>query len=159
MWEGTELIEIDAPQDAVWEVITDVARHADLAGSGEVKAIRMSGSLAAGTAWEADEVVKGMGAFEARSECTVLDPPREFVWKSFPPPVKKGNPDSVLDVTWAYRLTAQEGGTLLEHSFRVIEPKVGGLMVKAFYLLTRRASTIRKGMRRTLQNVKAAAEG
>lgn len=159
MWQGTERIEIHAPPVAVWAVIADVARHAELAGSGEVKAVRLHGALAKGATWEADEVVRGMGAFTATSECTEFDPPRAFAWRSFPPPVKKGNFDSVLDVTWGYRLTPEDGGTLLEQWFRVLEPRSGALMVKAFYLLTRRATTVRRGMRRTLRNVKAAVEG
>jgi hypothetical protein len=63
----------------------------------------------------------------------------------------------VADVTWWFRLSEEGDGIMLEHSFRVIEPKTGGMMMKMFYLLTRRASTIRKGMRRTLQNISAAA--
>lgn len=159
MWQGTEHVEIAAPPEAVWAIVADVSLHPQLAGSGEVKAVRVDGPMAAGAMWEADEVVRGMGAFMARSECLTFDPPREFSWKSFPPPLKEGRMDSVLDITWWYRLSPNEGGTSLEHGFRVVEPASGGLMVKAFYLITRRASTIRKGMRRTLQNVKAAAEG
>lgn len=159
MWQGTERIEIAGPPEAVWAVVSDVARHAQLAGSGEVKAVRTKGPLAAGAMWEADEVVRGMGAFTATSECLAFDPPHELSWKSYPPPVKKGDPDSVPDITWWYRLSPSERGTVLEHAFQVIEPKHGGLMVKVYYLLTRRATTIRRGMRRTLANVKAAVEG
>lgn len=162
MWEGSERIEIAAPPEAVWAIVTDVARHPEIAGSGEVRAIRMSGPVEAGATWEADEAIKVMGPltnrFAAGSECVVFDPPREFSWKSYPPPLKKGNPESVSDVTWWFRLSPSGGGTMLEHSFRVVEPRTGGLMLKAFALLTRRMPTIRKGIRRTLQNVKAAAE-
>jgi hypothetical protein len=158
MWQGTERIEIAAPPEAVWAIVADVARHRELAGSGEIKAIRSDGPLAVGAAWEADETIKATGSFTARSECGVFDPPHEFSWKSYPPPIKKGKPDSVPDITWWFRLAPQDAGTMLEHSFRVVEPKRGGLMMKAFYLATRRASTIRKGMRKTVQNVKTAAE-
>lgn len=158
MWEGTERIRVDARPEAVWAVVTDVARHPELAGSGEVLAIRMEGPLGVGSGWEADESIKMMGAFKARSECLVFDPPREFAWKSVPPPIKKDRADSVPDVTWRFLLQEDGDGTVLEHSFRVVEPKSGGLMMKVFYLLTRRASTIRKGMRKTMQNVKAAVE-
>jgi hypothetical protein len=158
MWQGTERIEIAAPPEGIWTIVADVARHRELSGSGEIKVIRVDGPIAVGATWEADESIKAVGSFTARSECVVFDPPHEFSWKSYPPPIKKRNPDSVPDVTWWFRLAPQDGGTLLEHSFRVIEPKTGGLMMKTFYLVTRRASTIRKGMRRTLQNVKIAAE-
>ncbi|MEX0762907.1 MAG: SRPBCC family protein [Dehalococcoidia bacterium] len=158
MWQGTERIKIDASPEDVWAIVTDVARHQELAGSGEIRAIRVDGPIAEGTTWEADESIKMVGSFIARSECVVFDPPLEFSWKSYPPPLKKGNPDSVPNVTWWFRLTPHDGGTQLEHSFRVIEPKSGGMMIKTFYLVTRRASTIRKGMLRTLDNMKAAAE-
>ena len=159
MWRGTERIEIAAPAEAVWTVVADVARHPELAGSGEVKAIRVNGTIARGATWEADESIKMVGQFTARSECTVFEPPREFSWKSYPPPIKKGDDHSVPDVTWWFRLEPRDGNTVLEHSFQVVPPRSGGLMMKVFYLLTRRASTIRKGMRRTLENVKAAVEG
>lgn len=158
MWEGTKRIEIAAPPERVWAVVGDVSRHAELAGSGEIKAIRVQGPMAPGTTWEADETIKGAGSFTARSECVVFNPPHEFSWKSFSPPLKKDNQDSVPDITWWYRLSPTDKGTLLEHSFRVIEPKAGGLMLKAFYVVTRRASTIQKGMGKTLENVKREAE-
>ncbi len=158
MWQGTERIEINASPEEVWAIVTDVARHQELAGSGEIRAIRVNGPIAEGTTWEADESIKLVGSFTARSSCVAFDPPREFSWKSYSPPIKKGNPDSVPDITWWFRLTPRNGGTQLEHSFRVIEPKSGGMMIKTFYLVTRRASTIRKGMLRTLENVKTVAE-
>ena len=158
MWEGTERIHVAAPQETVWGIVTDVSRHVELAGSGEIKVIRLEGPIETGATWEADESIRMMGGFTAKSECVTFDPPREFSWKSYSPPIKKGNPDSVPDVTWWFRLSPDGEGTLLEHSFRVVEPKAGGLMMIVFYLLTRRASTIRKGMRQTLQNVKVAAE-
>jgi hypothetical protein len=157
MWEGTERIHIPAPPEIVWGIVSDVSRHAELAGSGEVKAIRLSGPIEVGATWEADESIRFVGSFKARSECIVFDPRREFSWKSYPPPIKKDKADSVADVTWWFRLSEEGDGIMLEHSFRVIEPKTGGMMMKMFYLLTRRASTIRKGMRRTLQNISAAA--
>jgi uncharacterized protein YndB with AHSA1/START domain len=158
MWEGSERIAIAAPPAAVWAVVSDVARHQQLAGSGEIKALRVNGPVAKGSAWEADEQVKGVGAFTARSECVTFDSPREFSWKSYPPPVKPGNAQSIPDVTWWFRLSPDGEGTTLEHAYRVVEPKVGGLLMKGFYLATGRAAAIRKGMRQTLANVKAAVE-
>jgi hypothetical protein len=58
-----------------------------------------------------------------------------------------------------YRLHPNEAGTQLEHGFRVVEPKSGAAIMKVFSALSRREQAIRRGMRRTLQNVKAAAEG
>jgi len=132
MWQRTERIAIAAPPERVWAIVSDVSRHAQLTGSGEIGALRVSGPIAKGSTWEADERVRAAGAFTARSECTVFDPPRELAWKSYPPPIKAGNPNSVADVTWWYRLAPDVAGTTLEHAFRVVEPKSGGLLMKAF---------------------------
>ena len=105
MWKATESININASQEAVWRVVSDVSRHAELAGSGEVKAIRIDGPVEVGSSWEADEKIRFAGEFVARSECVEWDPPNVFSWKSFPPPMKKGREDTVADVTWWFRLT------------------------------------------------------
>ncbi len=157
MWEGTESIEIAAPPEVVWAILADVTRHPELAGSGEVKAIRMSGSVGVGASWESDEEVAGM-TFVARSECVAFDPPRELSWKSYPPPLEEGRPDSVPDVTWWFRLSPSEGGTRVEHSFRVVEPTAGADAIRSFYEQTDRANVIVRGMLGTLSNLKAAAE-
>jgi uncharacterized protein YndB with AHSA1/START domain len=159
MWQGLDRVQVAASPEAVWKVVADIEGHARLAGSGEIQAIRFQGPLRVGARWEADERVTGVGRSTAVSTCTVCDPPRELAWKPQAPPVRKGREDSRPDVTWWFRLRPDDHGTLLEHGFRVVEPKVGAAMLKGFYALSRRERTIRRGMRRTLQNVKAAAEG
>jgi hypothetical protein len=159
MWQGTERVQVAATPEVVWKVISDIDSHARLAGSGELLAIRFQGPLQVGARWEADERIKGVGRFTAVSTCTVFDPPHELAWKPQAPPVRKGRQDTRPDITWWFRLRPSEGGTLLEHEFQVVEPKVGGAMMKVFYALSRRERTIRRGMNKTLQNVKAAAEG
>jgi uncharacterized protein YndB with AHSA1/START domain len=159
MWQGTERVQVAASPEAVWKVISDIDSHARLAGSREIEAIRFQGPLRVGARWEADERIPGVGRFTAVSTCTVYEPPRELAWKPQAPAVRKGRDDSRPDITWWYRLQPNDGGTLLEHGFRVVEPKVGAAMMKAFYVLSRRERTIRRGMHQTLQNVKAAAEG
>jgi hypothetical protein len=94
----------------------------------------------------------------ARSECVEFDAPRTLAWKSWPPPLVKGNPDSVLEATWWFRLSPGGAGTRVEHSFRVVEPKVGAGRPKLLSLLTRRPAKIHAGMRRTLANLKRLAE-
>lgn len=158
MWSGSETIEIAATPEEVWAIVSDLSRHAALAGSGEVKAIRADGPLGPGSTWEADEEITGAGQFVARSECITFEPPRVLGWRSFPPPIAKGNERSVPDVTWSYTLEPVAGATLVEHAFRVVEPKVGALRLKMFYLVVRREKTIRRGMRKTLLNLRAAAE-
>ena len=159
MWEGLDRVQVAASPEAVWKVISDIDSHARLAGSGEIQTIRFPGPLRVGATWEADEHITGLGRFTAVSTCTTYDPPRELAWKPQAPPIRKGHDDSRPDITWWFRLHPRDGGTLLEQGFRVVEPKVGAGMMKVFYALSRRERTIRRGMGRTLHNVKAAAEG
>jgi hypothetical protein len=112
-----------------------------------------------GATWEADEHIRGAGRFAAVSTCITCDPPRELAWKPQAPPIKKGREDSRPDITWWVRLSPSDGGTFVEQEFRVVEPRAGGGVMKVFYLLTRRETAIRRGMRKTIENVKAAAEG
>lgn len=160
MWEFTRQVDIAAPPERVWEIVTDVSRHPELAGSGEVKAVRMHGPLAEGSTWAADEQIRGMGSFTATSECVELSPPHTFSWRSMPPPLRKGREDSVPDVTWWFTLEPTTTGTRVEHRVRIVEPPwpVARWMMKAVYGLGRRGRTVQRGMEATLDNVKKAAE-
>ena len=134
------------------------ANHSSLAGSGEVKAVRLHGSLAPGSTWEADERVLGQ-SFVARSQCLTLVEGEEISWRSFPPPLRKGDDDSVSDVRWWFRLEPAGSGTRVVHSFRVVAPKSRGWMLRVVYALSRRPGKIRTGMRRTLENLAVASRG
>lgn len=158
MWELSEQVTVDAPPTRVWELVTDVARHPELAGSGEILALRFEGPLAVGASWDSDERIRAVGRFTARSTCVTLDPPHEFGWRSYPPPIRAGRDETVAEVDWWFRLTPAGDGTRLDHGVRIVEPAVAGWMMRLFYTLTRRASTIRRGMRGTLRNIQHAAE-
>lgn len=159
MWEGTEEAVIMASPETVWAIVTDVGGHPELAGSGEIASIRLSGPVGLGSTWEADIRVPRLDQpFVARSEVLVFDPPREFSWSSEPPPMVDGEPESAPHVTWWFRLGPQGSGTLVKHAFRVVEPKVGAQELTNFFESTNRADSIRAGMRKTLSNLKAAAE-
>jgi uncharacterized protein YndB with AHSA1/START domain len=160
MWEGTERIEVAAPPEHVWEIVTDLQRHVRLAGSGEVRSIEnVSGPLGVGSTWESSEKVPKAGSFVARSRVTQLDPPKIFAWVSFPPPLSKRHPaESQIEAHWRFELTQSALGTRVAHSFRVIEPKVGAGKLKIFYALTGRPKVIRRGMVRTLDNLKTESE-
>jgi uncharacterized protein YndB with AHSA1/START domain len=159
MWEGTETIEIAAPPDRIWEIVADLKRHPELAGSGEVLTIEnLSGPLAVGTSWESAEKVPKAGSFTAKSEVTEFTPPSVFAWVSHPPPLsKKDVANSTIDAHWRFELAATPTGTRVTHSFRVVEPKKGRLKLTLFYALTGRAKVIQRGMRKTLENLKAMA--
>jgi uncharacterized protein YndB with AHSA1/START domain len=160
MWEGTERLEIRAPPKRVWEIVTDLHGHVRLAGSGEVQSVdNLSGPLAIGTTWDSAEQVPKAGKFVAHSRVTQLDPPKIFAWVSFPPPLSKRQPtESQIEAHWRFELTPSGAGTLVEHSFRVVEPRVGAGKLKMFYALTGRAKVIQRGMKKTLENLKREVE-
>jgi uncharacterized protein YndB with AHSA1/START domain len=159
MWEGSEQVFVAASPETVWAIVTDVARHPALAGSGEIATIRLDGPVSLGSRWEADIRVPNLDEpFVARSEVLIFDPPIEFCWTSEPPPFIDGEPDSAPHVTWWFRLTPQSGGTLVENAFRVVEPKVGAKELADFFESTNRVDSILAGVRGTLGNLKVAAE-
>ncbi|HUF83225.1 MAG TPA: SRPBCC family protein [Acidimicrobiia bacterium] len=159
MWEGTERALVAAPPDRVWAVITDVGGHADLAGSGEIGAVRLHAPVAFGSTWEADIRVPGLDEpFVSRSEVVVFNAPTEFAWTSEPRPIVPGDPRSVPEVTWWFRLAAGADGTTVEHTFRVVEPEVAADQLTEFFERTNRVESLRAGMRPTLENIKARAD-
>jgi uncharacterized protein YndB with AHSA1/START domain len=160
MWEGTERAFVASPPQKVWAIVTDVPGHADLAGSGEIGAVRLHAPVGLGSTWEADIRVPGLEApFVARSEVVVFEPPRVFSWSSEPPPLVPDDPRSTPHVTWWFRLAADGEGTVVDHAFRVVEPEVAADELAEFFERTNRVGSIRAGMRKTLENIKARAEG
>jgi hypothetical protein len=159
MWEVIERIEVGAPQERVWSVVTDVSRHAELAGSGEIHALRLSGRVAIGATWEADIAVPGLEPFVSRSEIVVFDEPTEFSWTSVPRSIIPGEPRSTPGVRWWFVLAAAgDGGTAVEHRVVVTTPEIGAEEMVEFFEETNRVDSIRAGMRVTLERLKASVE-
>jgi hypothetical protein len=82
-YQHEERRQINAPPAKVFAILAEVIHHDDLAGSGEVKSIRMlgDGDLGVGTEWEADEEITvghSTQKFIARSTVREFDPPRVF---------------------------------------------------------------------------------
>jgi uncharacterized protein YndB with AHSA1/START domain len=145
---------IAAPCETVFAVLTEVAKHDVLAGSGEVKSIRMlsEGALHVGTEWEADEQIKvgrSTQKFVARSTVHEYDPPRVFSWTSMPPATAKPVPRRIQ---WWYRLTPQNGGTHVVERVEVDMGPVMNLLMKVPYRFMR-GGIVAEGMRRTLDNL------
>lgn len=160
MWEVAERIVVGAPPERVWAIVTDVAGHAELAGSGEIRELRLTGPVGLGATWEADIGVPGLDEpFVAHSEVVVFNEPSEFAWTSRPPPLVPGDPRSVPMVRWSFHLTPVEsGGTTVENRVVVTPPEVGAEEMVEFFATTDRVGSIRAGIRETLRRVKAAAE-
>lgn len=159
MWGAIERIEVDAPPERVWAIVSDIEGHAALAGSGEVLAIRMLGPLAEGVWFEGDIRTGEVGSFVSRNRVDVLDPPRALCWRSYPPLDPGETEDHQIEVTWWFRLAPSATGTAVEHEVSVAPPKAGAEGFAAFLERTGRVATVRAGMARTLANLKARAEG
>lgn len=156
-FQHEERRHIAAPPATVFAILADVTHHDDLAGSGEVKSIRlMSEEVRVGTEWEADEEIK-MGRstqqFVARSTVREYDPPRVFSWTSMPPGSVKPVPRRIQ---WWYRLTPDAGGTRVVERVEVDMGPIMNLVMKVPYRLAR-AGAVGEGMRRTLENLEARA--
>jgi uncharacterized protein YndB with AHSA1/START domain len=157
MWEASEQTVIGAPPAAVWAVVADIEGHTRLAGSGEVKAIRMAGPLALGATFEADIAVGVYGSFVARGVVTAVEPERELSWVSYPP-LEEGETEAhQIEVHWSFRLSPSDGGTAVDHTFRVPRPEAGADELEAFLERTDRIASVRAGMRQTLANLEEAA--
>jgi hypothetical protein len=158
VWEIVEQAEIAAPPRLVWTIVSDVARHAELAGSGEVRGVHIDGPVAVGTEFEGDVQVGEVGAFVSRNRIDVVDEPTEFAWTSYPPLDDDETEDHQIEVYWWFRLAPNWTGTALEHGVRVPPPRAGAEEFAAFIERTDRLGTVRRGMIATLANVKARAE-
>jgi uncharacterized protein YndB with AHSA1/START domain len=160
MWEVTERTVVEAPPEEVWAVVTDVSGHTDLAGSGEIRALRLVGPVGVGATWEADIVVPGLDEpFVSRSEVVVFDEPSEFSWTSVPRPIIPGEPRSTPSIRWWFQLApGEEGGTTVEHRVLVTPPELGAAEMVEFFEETNRVESIRAGMRITLERLKDSVE-
>jgi uncharacterized protein YndB with AHSA1/START domain len=155
--EVAESIDIAAPVEPVWLLVTDVARHPEFAGPKSItKVIDFDGPVEVGQRWVAHERF-GPQKFDAPSDITAVDPQRRFSWVSFPP-AKESNRGEGGRVHWAYELTPTAQGCRLTHTMRVLPPERGAWPMKAMYKLLRLPDKQRAGVLTTLRNIKATAE-
>jgi hypothetical protein len=143
---------------SVWRLVTDVGRHPEFAGPKRItKAIEYEGLLVPGTRWVAHEKF-GPQKFGAPSEITRTVTEKELSWVSFPPVRNEEDRGRGGRVHWSYRLSPERGGTRLEHTMDVLEPRRGAISLKLAYALLRLPARQRRGVLTTLANIKRAAE-
>ena len=152
-----ESIEISAPPQVVWDLITDIRRHAELAGPKSItKVIDFDGPVTVGSRWVAHEKF-GPKKFDAPSEITLVDQGKRLEWVPIPP-MKEDNRGTGGRVIWGYELSPAADGTRLEHYMTVLEPRKGAASLKATYKVLRLPSKQVAGGRTTLENIRKAAE-
>ena len=153
-FSNREQTTVNASPDAVFAIVSDLNSHAELAGSGEVKALRRvgEGPLGVGARFEADEEIRMMGRttkMTASSEIVDYDPPKVVSWTSMP-----SVPPKPRRIQWWFRLTPEGTSTLVVHECEVDFGPVANVVFKGPYSLIR-GGAVKRGMRKTLENLRA----
>ena len=156
MFGCTRETVIPASPERVFEILADVERHSELAGSGEPEAIRLltEGPVRVGTRFEADENIMKprfmRRRFVAQSEVTRFEPPRLIEWRSVPPT------SPAASTIWTYSLSPEGDGTRVHQQCWVrMDNPVLELLMLPFAPLNRftRGKVVARGMEGTLANL------
>ena len=155
-------ITVNASPKAIFDIVSNPARHAELAGSGELNSIRQahSGAVEVGTHIIAEETVKmadGTGMdLTADSVVVTYDSPNSFSWI-----VNPALGEQIRRIQWWFRMSSQGGGTKVVHEVEVDWGDIQQDMLKGLrdnYEQVR-AGVVRDGMAKTLDNMKRMAGG
>jgi uncharacterized protein YndB with AHSA1/START domain len=143
---------LDATPEAVFGILADPRRHAALAGSGEVKAVRMHhpDGVGVGSTFEADEEIRlgrSTQKFTAVSTITEYDPPRVISWTTMPP-----NRPRPRRIQWWFVLEPTGAGTRVTERVEVDLGVVPNLLMRLPYGKLR-GPAVRAGMAKTLDNL------
>ena len=148
--------DVAAPPQRIWMVVSDIRRHPQLAGSGEVLAVRMNGPLAVGTAFDSDVKTGEVGSFSPQCVIEDVDEPRRLAWVSRFSLEPGETSDHQIEVHWAFEISPNSSGSLVRHTVRIPAPKAGADELAEFFERTGRIEIVRTGMQQTLENLKAA---
>lgn len=154
-FSNREEITVSASPAAIFAVVSDLASHADLAGSGEVLTVRRvdDGPLGVGAKFEADEEIPVMGRttkMVATSEIVEYEPPSVVSWTSMP-----SVPPKPRRIQWWFRLTPQDAGTHIVHECEVDFGRSNVLWKVPYAMM--RGGAVKRGMRKTLDNLQTIA--
>jgi uncharacterized protein YndB with AHSA1/START domain len=152
---------INATPQAVFDIVSDPARHVELAGSGELNKIRQepAGPVRTGTHILAEETARMADGstmdVTADSVVVTYDPPRSFSWI-----VNPSLPEQIRRLQWWFCMTPQGNGTRVVHE---VEVDFGNVQHEMLLGLKNnyeqvRARVVRAGMAKTLENLKRMAE-
>jgi uncharacterized protein YndB with AHSA1/START domain len=147
-------VHIGASPERVWEIVGDLGRSQEWAGSGQVKSITKTteGPVGVGTKYVAQEKI--LVPFKAETVVVGYEPNRFITWTSRP------IGPNVSPHRWAFILMPEDGGTRLTHQVRAARASGFPRMIQATMVkLSGGTETIRRGMEATIRTVKARAEG
>lgn len=152
---------INASPQAVFDIVSDLSRHVELAGSGELNTVEQDppGPVGPGTRLHAEETVMlaDGNSLEVTADSVVVtcDPPRTLSWV-----VSPALADQFRRVQWWFHLSPTGSTTRVTHE---VELDLGELHDPVLIGLRdhfeqARGSVIRAGMEKTLHNLKRMAE-
>ena len=144
-----ESIEIEADPDRVYELVSDLSRMGEW--SPECAAVEWTDG-ATGPATDArfighNRAMGGLMRWSRKGRVLAADPGREFTFTT-----EEGGKEGVV---WRYTLEAVAGGTKVTESYEIGWIPMWARIVD---VPTNRAKALRKGMRHTLEQLKATAE-
>ncbi len=149
---------IDASPEAIFAIVSDLTRHKQLAGSGELVDIRKvtPGPIGLGSVVEANESIQ-LGdrrlEFLARSIVVTFNPPNTISWIPTPPlPIRR--------IQWWFRMSPVEQGTKVVHEVEVdLDDEAFDMFGGAKNFAKTRGADMARGMEQTLENLRKAARG
>ena len=154
-------VTINANPQAIFDIVSNPANHAELAGSGELNSVRHepAGAVGTGTHIIVEETVKmadGSGMdLTADSIVVTYDAPNSFSWI-----VNASLPEQVRRIQWWFSMTPEGNGTKVTHE---VEVDWGDLQTEMLIGLRDnyeqvRAGVVRSGMDKTVAILKGMAE-
>src|SRR6266550_272602 len=152
---------INAAPKTVFDIVSDLPLHAELAGSGELNKVTQQppGQVGMGTRLLAEETIKlGDGSgMDVTADAVVVTfaPPAAISWI-----VNPVLPDRLRRVQWWFELFPAGDGTRVVHQVEVDFGELHDEMLKGLRdnYEQARAGVIRTGMAKTLENLKRLAE-
>ena len=155
-------ITINATPEKIFEIVSDPAKHAALAGSNELKKITQqpSGPVGPGTHILAEETVMmadGTGMdLTADSIVVTFDAPKSFSWI-----VNPALGEQIRRMQWWFNMSPEGDGVKVVHEVEVDWGDIQGEMLKGLRdnYEQIRAGVVRTGMDNTLKNLKRLVEG
>lgn len=153
--------KVNASPQAVFDIVSDVTRHPELAGSGEIQTIKKTpdGPVGLGTRMFAEEKVRmGNDTMDLTAESVVVtcDPPNCFSFITNP-----ALPETIRRMQWWFRMSPDGQGTKVIHEVELEWGDIQTDMLKGLRdnYEQLRAGIIRDGMQKTLQNLKRMTGG
>ena len=147
---------INASPEAIFNIVGDLARHKELAGSGELVTVRSltQRPMGLGSMIEADESINLGGQrmdFSAKSVVVAYDSPKVISWIPIPPfPLRR--------IQWWWHLTPEGQGTKVVNEVEVDLGDAREMMGGTEAYNSGRGADIIRGMEKTLENLRKAVE-